>query len=305
MADRDQSWNQRGRDNSDEPRRRNENEWRAGRDRAWDRSAERRSFDEGGEPWRGEARYGARYDQDRTGYRGQEYGIEGGRGHQMDRDRHDREAGDQRERWNPDRGEPYGDLELNPRNRGVEEFGPPHDYAYHPQAGHEFDPDYLHWREEQMRSHDRDYHEWRRNQRQAYDDDYRRFRTERREHFGRTFQDWRTQRSTAGGIADTTVAPGVSGYGAKVGMPSGYDAGAASRPSGMIEPPEDINASPAASQTAGETRGGGGQPSGRGDSTPEFGKESPQVQAASEGWDGRGAPEDRVRRDQPGQDERK
>jgi hypothetical protein len=304
MADRDQNWSQRGRRNDPEWRRRDQDERRAG-ERPGERPGERRTFGEGGEPWRGEGRYGARYDQDRAGYGGQEYGVEGGRDHRRDpgeRYLRDRDE-DQREMWSPDRGEPYGDLELNPRNRGIQDYGPPHDYAYHPQAGHEFDPDYLHWREEQMRSHDRDYHEWRRNQRQAYDEDYRRFRTERREHFGRTFQDWRTQRSAVGGIADTTVAPGVSGYGAKVGMPSGYDAGAASRPSGMIEPPEDLNASAAAGQTGGEAQGGGSGPSGRRDASPEFGKEPPQVKAAAEGWDGRGAPEERLDRDRPSRDE--
>lgn len=298
MANRDQGWGFRGgRDQRDRWRRENE---RSRGDR--DRPSEDRSF-EGGEPWRGEARYGARYDQDRTGYRGQEYGMEGGRSHEMDAGR-GRDDRDERETWRPDRGEPYGDLELNPRNRGVEEFGPPHDYAYHPQAGREFDPDYLHWREEQMRGHDRDYHEWRRNQRQAYDEDYRRFRAERREHFGRSFQDWRAQQSAAGGVPDTGVAPGVSGgYGAKVAMPTGYDANASSKPTGMIEPPEAMNASPGAAQVASDTPDGGGGQTGSRDPSPEFGKEPPQVQAAAGGWDARGKPEDRVERER--EDKRK
>lgn len=247
-----------------------------------DRPSERRSF-EGGEPWEAEGRYGARYDQDRTGYGGQEYGMEGGRQHRRGHDR-GQDRGDQRETWRPDQGEPYGDLEFNARNRGAQEFGPPADYAYHPQAGHEFDPDYLHWREEQMRSHDRDYHEWRRAQRDSYDDDYRRFRHERRQQFGRSFEDWRNQRSTVGGVADMTVAPGVGDYGDKVGEPSGYIYGASQRPTGMIEPPDTMNATPTATQTGdhpqrGHASTGRAQESGE----PEFGREPSQVQRAAGG----------------------
>lgn len=304
MPDRDQTWGfGRGgeRPRRDDPRRPGE------RDRPW----EGRSFDERDrynsdearygergrawrlgerEPWHGDERSAARYDQERVGY-GQEYGMEGGRQHEMRRDplRGRRRGDDERETWRPDVGEPYGDLELNPRNRGVQEFGPPADYAYHPHAGHEFDPDYLHWRDEQMRAHDRDYQDWRRSQQQSYDEDYRRFRTERREHFGRTFADWRNQRSGVGGVADTGVAPGVSGYGSKVAMPSGYDAGASSRPSGMIESPTSMNASPGASQTGGSPQGGAHGHSAGGDTSPEFGREPDQVKAAAEGWDTRGS----------------
>jgi len=153
-----------------------------------------------GEPPHGEGRHAAPFDPDRGGYGdleygygGEEYGLEGGPAHQR-RDPFRGGGREERETWGPDVGEPYGDLELNPRNRGIQEFGPPHDYAYHPQAGHEFDPDYLRWREEQLRGHDRDYREWRRAQQDSYDEDYRRFRSERREHFGRSFQEWRAQR---------------------------------------------------------------------------------------------------------------
>lgn len=274
MSDRDQNWGFGGRRGPDRGRREDDR-------RARGPSDERRSF-EGGEPWHGEGRYGARYDEDRA-YGGQVYGQEGGRTHSLEAGR-GRFGGDERETWRAGDGAPYGDLELNPRNPGVEEFGPPADYAYHPREGHEFDPDYLRWREEQMRVHDRDYHDWRRNQRQAYDDDYRRFRSERRAHFGRTFQDWRSQQSPVGGVADTTVAPGVGGYGDKVGQPSGYDARSSSKPSGMIEPPEAMNASAGAGQTA--AAGGRRQPGANGaggDSSPEFGREPSQVQAAAGG----------------------
>ncbi|MDE2486301.1 MAG: hypothetical protein KGO51_02795 [Alphaproteobacteria bacterium] len=336
MANRDQGWGHRGRHGQHDRWRRDDEHHRAEHDRPWeertfgqaggldrredrDRTGPREPRWEGGEPWRGEARYGARYDQDRTGYGGQEYGMEGGREHDRRDDRRASVDRDERETWRPDRGEPYGDLELNPRNRGVQEFGPPSDYAYHPQAGHEFDPDYLHWREEQMRSHDRDYHDWRRDQRQAYDDDYRRFRDERREHFGRTFQDWRAQRSTADGVRSVTVMPGAGGpsggsggYGADAALPGGYATNSSDKPSGMPEPFTAMNASPAAGQTGGQTRAGSDGPSRPGDSSPEFGKEPPQVQAASGGWDARGAPEARTeaardpkRKDEKRDDERR
>src|SRR6185437_3643775 len=108
---------------------------------------------------------GARYDQDRTGYGGQEYGLEGGSSHR-------RYGGgyEAREGRRPDRGAASGDLAFSARNRGRPEHEAPQDYAYHPREGHEFDPDYLAWREAQMRNHDRDYREWRQGQQQAYDE---------------------------------------------------------------------------------------------------------------------------------------
>jgi hypothetical protein len=161
----------------DDPRRPGE------RDRQWEGPTfdprDRYNSDEARyEPWRS----GAPFDQDRVGYGMEAYGVEGGRAHEARRDeRRGRGGGDdERETWGPDVGEPYGDLELNPRNRGVQEFGPPADYAYHPPAGHEFDPDYLRWRDEQMRAHDHEYAEWRRERQRRYDEDYRRARADRR-----------------------------------------------------------------------------------------------------------------------------
>lgn len=292
MANRDQTWGMGGRDGGER--------WRRGEmRRGGGREGEQRSFEEN--------RFDARHDRDRTGYGGQEYGMEasgerrttsqadrGWRGDEREVDHH---RGDQRETWRPGGGEPYGDLELNPRNRGIQEFGAPHDYAYHPQAGHEFEPDYLRWREEQMRGHDRDYSEWRRTQQQRYDDDYRRYRDEERQRFGRSFEDWRNQRSAAGGVADTSAQAGVSGYGDKVGMPSGYDTRQSDKPSGMIEPPTAINASRGAAQVGGGEATGGVPSGGSGDTSPEFGKAAPGVQATSGGWDGRGAPEDQLRKE--------
>jgi len=65
----------------------------------------------------------------------------------------------------------------------------------------DYDPDYLHWRDQQMARHDRDYGDWRRHQREQYDEEYRRFRTERRDDFHQRFQDWRAQRDAAASAA--------------------------------------------------------------------------------------------------------
>jgi hypothetical protein len=145
-------------------------------------------------------------------------------------------------------------------------------------AEHGFDPDYLRWREEQLRAHDRDYEAWRRDQHRQYDEQYRQFRLERQRHFGEAFHEWRSQRSAVGGVADTGVAPGVSGYGPKTARPgySAYD-----KPSGYLDPPGHLSTDPALSQRGGSSgplhQGSGG------DHTPEFGKEPGPVQAASDG----------------------
>jgi hypothetical protein len=67
----------------------------------------------------------------------------------------------------------------------------------------DFDPDYLHWRAQQMARHDHDYADWRRHQREQYDEEYRRFRAERRDDFHQRFQDWRAQRDAAASAAAT------------------------------------------------------------------------------------------------------
>lgn len=54
-----------------------------------------------------------------------------------------------------------------------------------------FEPDYLAWREDQLRAHDEDYARWRQAQRRAYDDDYRAWRASRR---GEPFASWRSRR---------------------------------------------------------------------------------------------------------------
>jgi hypothetical protein len=72
----------------------------------------------------------------------------------------------------------------------------------HDDHGGEFEPDYLHWREQQMRT---------------LDDDYRQWRTERRERFASDFTTWRSARDdsarrnnlSASGVQD--VADGGPG----------------------------------------------------------------------------------------------
>lgn len=145
---------------------------------AWSGGGEPRAFrgghgEEEREPWRRD-RYGSLYDQDRTNYgsgydpQRHEYGRgEDDRG--LPRDEH-------RQLWRPIGG-PYGELELDPEAPGYEEFGAPHDYAYHPHL--DLDARYLDWREEQLRRHDRDYEAWRRERSRRYDEDYRRSRGRR------------------------------------------------------------------------------------------------------------------------------
>ena len=83
-------------------------------------------------------------------------------------------------------------------HEGGTRFGFFHDFDNRrPQTDHEFDPDYLSWRDQQLAKHDRDYADWRREQQRKYDDDYWKFRSERRDDFHQRFQDWRAQREAA------------------------------------------------------------------------------------------------------------
>lgn len=148
-----------------------------------------------------------------------------------------------------------------------------------------YDPEYLRWRDEQMRAHDRDYEDWRREQHRKYDEDYRRFRDERQRHFGQAFHDWRSQRSAVGGVPDTSigsVGQGQGGYGDKTGAPGGYNAeSAVEKPGGYLDPPGHLSTDPAMRQAGGV----GGQPGEAqgGDRAPEFGREPPQVKSAADG----------------------
>jgi hypothetical protein len=203
-------------------------------------------------------------------YGGQEYGVEshGGR---------------------PDRGPGWGRFERDGERRRGFDFDDPG--VGQSQAGyaaetrshseHDFDPDYLRWRDEQLRGHDRDYDAWRREQHRQYDEQYHQFRGERQRHFGEAFHEWRSQRSAVTGAHDTGVAPGVSGYGDKTAGPGG---GAYDAPSGYLDPPSHLSSDPVLSQRGGAS---GGHTAGAvradGDKGPEFGREPRQVQDASDG----------------------
>jgi hypothetical protein len=223
---------------------------------------------------------GVREDTRRYGepnYRGQEYGLEG---------------------HGPE-GRPASGFAGGPRRRGFDYddpgvgqsaagYGPEarsHEDHDHEDRDHEHDPDYLRWRDEQMRAHDRDYAEWRRAQHARYDEQYRQYRKERREHFSRSFHDWRSQRSMVGGIEDTTVVPGVSGYGDRSAIPGGYaHTFGAPRPDGRLDEAAHVNADPATTQTGGHPAPGAGARAGAPASPgPEFGKEPPEVQASADG----------------------
>jgi hypothetical protein len=224
-------------------------------------------------------------------YGGQEYGLEGhgaersGVGWGFDRD--------SERRRNFDRDDPgvgqsqagYGQMARShpddPRTQTA--YG----QAGRPHPDHDLDPDYLRWRDEQLRTHDRDYQDWRREQHRKYDAQYREFRDERQRHFGEAFHEWRSHRGFASGIPDTSigsVGQGQGGYGDKTANPGGFNApSSAEMPTGYLDPPGHLSADPAMRQTGGWrgplTEGSGG------DGTPEFGKEPPQVKAAAEGKD--------------------
>jgi hypothetical protein len=59
---------------------------------------------------------------------------------------------------------------------------------------HEFEPDYMNWRNDRLAAYDRDYAQWREDQSRRHDDEYRAWRGERQGLFHRTFEDWRHSR---------------------------------------------------------------------------------------------------------------
>jgi hypothetical protein len=270
---------------------RDQERWDHDGDRGRSGRGERRWFGEPNRSGSDQGRYGSRQDQDRNDYgsgfdrqgggygRGQEYGIEAGRGRDAGDDQGygSRGAGDQaRESWSPGGGGLYGELRQTGRNRGVEQYGQPADYAYRPGGGqeqhehepHEHDHDFRNWRDEQMRNHDRDYHEWRQAQHKQYNDEYQNFRSQRREHFGQRFEDWRRTRGTTGGVAESSVTPGMSSTG-QHNTNAGDEIG---RPTGGW-------AAPHVPEGGGQAQGGQGAAA----KGSEFGKEPSAVQATSEG----------------------
>jgi hypothetical protein len=94
-------------------------------------------------------------------------------------------------------GERRRNFDLDDPGIGQSQAGYGHRTQIHPDQ--DFDPDYLRWRDAQLRDHDRDYQNWRRDQHRLYDEEYRRFRSERQRHFGQAFHEWRSQHGAAGG----------------------------------------------------------------------------------------------------------
>lgn len=131
-------------------------------------------------------------------HREQEYGVPAGGGRVVRREPGRGDA--PRGRRSPYAEAPYGDQPL-PRDAGSREFGLPADYAYHPNLDHDLEPDYLAWRDEQLRGHDRDYADWRAEQHKRYDSEYRSFRSERKSSFGKSFSEWQAERRASGDIA--------------------------------------------------------------------------------------------------------
>jgi hypothetical protein len=201
-------------------------------------------------------------------YGGQEYGVEsyGGRMHRAPN-------------WGFERdGERRRGFDFDDPGVGQSQAGYAAGTRSH--SEHDFDPDYLRWREEQLRAHDRDYEAWRRDQHRQYDEQYHQFCNERQRHFGEAFHEWRTQRSAVGGAPDTSVSPGVSGYGDKIATPGGH---AYDKPTGYLDPPGHMSSDPVMSQRGGPGGHTALTPPPGSDLGPEFGKEPTQVQSTSDG----------------------
>jgi hypothetical protein len=94
-------------------------------------------------------------------YHGQEYGVEG---HGYGADEPDPGWG-----LDPRDEERRRNFDLDDPGSGQSQAG----YATRSPHEHQFDPDYVRWREEQLRNHDRVYEAWRRRQQQRYDEQYR------------------------------------------------------------------------------------------------------------------------------------
>lgn len=62
---------------------------------------------------------------------------------------------------------------------------------------HGFDPDYLHWRENELNRHDNAYKDWRRAQAETYDTHYGTWRQTRRDQFAKDFTDFRNTQASA------------------------------------------------------------------------------------------------------------
>ncbi|MFC7378396.1 hypothetical protein [Brevundimonas sp. GCM10030266] len=143
-----------------------------------------------------------RHDRDHRPYRAasQTYGYDQGRspGGHYGRDSHD--YGASRDRASDYRGETFSRSDYDRPDHGRPHYGrsayPDHGYApgaqiwegsgpglhgerHADRSKHDFEPDYLHWREQQVSNFDRDYSDW---------------RNERREKFSADFDNWRSSR---------------------------------------------------------------------------------------------------------------
>ena len=101
-------------------------------------------------------------------FHGQEYGVEG----------HGYGAEEPDPGWglDPLDRERRRNFDLDDPGSGQSQAG----YATRSTHAHQFDPDYVRWREEQLRNQDRVYEAWRRRQHERYDQHYRLSRDRRR-----------------------------------------------------------------------------------------------------------------------------
>lgn len=116
----------------------------------------------------------------------------------------ERDTGE-REPWRRERhddGQAYGAPPDEDWGYGGQEYGveaPHYSAAFpnQPRPDGRFEPEYLSWRDAQLRAHDRDYEAWRADRQRRYDDDYRAWRSQRREQFHQSFAEWCAQRDAA------------------------------------------------------------------------------------------------------------
>lgn len=92
-------------------------------------------------------------------------------------------------------GRRHDDWDSRAHGPGAEIWREPEAWSGQGAAHQDFEPDYLHWREAQMRNLDRDYLTW---------------REERRQKFSQDFDDWRSRRATARAGEESPEAENVN-----------------------------------------------------------------------------------------------
>jgi hypothetical protein len=140
------------------------------------------------------------------------------------------------------------------------------------QSGNDLHPEYVTWRNEQLRRHDRDYETWRNDRQRQYDDDYRR----RRNAVGRGVN-YSGASNMSRGMPPQDVDMSSGDYSRR----TGGSFGRSGEPSGRLEP-RYLSASHA--RRPAEPR------SYRNDD--RFDDEPSEVRAATDGWDTRRAARD-------------